>query len=241
MGEIHFESIGLMCPGAEDAPYFARQCDCDTRNNTFNFAYRFFRMVFAEDFESDMDAITRNFRLGSSKSCREILGLGLFNATIITIPQWIFVYETQEGLDNVLINLQSLFENCKESPWMKNHTFLIQTASARDAMPEGEVDMPSHSWRGIHNHRIEKFSRDIQEKLRHYVHGIIPFFEMSHARAVAIPTKDGIHLPKSSYRDMLHVQLSAVRSAIKYSRGVDLPLMKMDDPKARWFSGIAME
>ena len=44
MGEINFESMGVMCPEMEDAAYFDRQYDCEFRNNTFNFAYRFFRM-----------------------------------------------------------------------------------------------------------------------------------------------------------------------------------------------------
>lgn len=244
MTETHYEALGLMCPEMEDKAYFDRDYDCNVRNNTFNVAYRFFRAVFQEDFDSDMDGLSRNFRMGSSKSCREILGLGLFNATIITIPHWIFVYETQEGLDHILTSFQSLFENCQVShpALMKDHIILLQSASARDAqVDENAAKAPWQSWRGIHNHRVEDFSRAVEHKLRHYVDGIIPFFEMSYARTVTIRTKDGTHLPKSSYRDMLHVQWSAIRSAMKYSRGLDLPLMQIDDPGARWFAGLEKE
>lgn len=252
MGELHYEAMGVMCPElspvVNDSQYFERGYDCEFRNNSFNFAYRFFRMVFTDDFEHDFDAISSNLRIGSPKSCREILGLGLYNATIITIPHWIFVYETQEGLNNILISMQSLFDNCQEShgDLMKDHIFILQSATARDAMPEPikeqDVDAaPWHSWRGIHNYRVEQFTYAMQDKLGQYIDGVIPFFEMSFARTVDIRTKDGIHLPKSSYRDMLHVQWTAVRSAMKFSRGLDLPIMRQDDPRARWFSGVELE
>ena len=235
------EVYHIMCPELENAGlFFQHKYDCPNRNNTFVHAHRFYRAVFRQDFENDMDGISRNFRI-VPQSCRQFLGVGLYNATIIMTPHWLFVYETQEGLDNYLISLQSLIENCKRihGDLMKDHVILLQSATARDSLPfgtSGGIDKnPSHSWRGIHNHRVEKYAHAMKEKLQHHVDGIIPVFEMSYARMWTTRTKDGTHLRTSAYRDIFRVQMAAVRSALKFRLGTDLPLMNATDPHARWF------
>jgi hypothetical protein len=233
--------------------FFIDKYDCRSRNNSFNYAYRFFRGVYARDMEDCMDGLSADLRKGfhTQRSCRQFLGLGLYNATIITMPHWLFVYETQEGQKDFLMALQSLFENCQRSeyfgPLMKEHVILLQSPTARDSLPEKSSN-PASSWRGIHNHRMEVFVHAMKKQLGPYVDGVIPALELTYARRWTVPTLDGVHLRQSSYRELFHVQIAAIQSAFKFKRrsvhderNNGLPLMSVDDPNARWFAGLDLE
>ena len=257
IGDSHMENIlnearALMCAeyAHENPKYFDSKYDCPYRNNSFQLAYRFFRGVYKEDMKNDFDAISKNLRSGSPKSCREILGLGQYNVTILSIPHWMFVYETQEGLDDFLLALRNLLERCDtlHPELMQQHVILLQTATARDSLPiktEKDLDAsPAHSWRGIHNHRIESYTYAMKDQLRGYVEGIIPAFEMTLARMWDAQTRDGVHLPHSTYRELLHVEIAAIQSAMKYKRGLELPLKSMgrkDLHSLRWFANLELE
>ena len=86
MGEVYHEASKFMCAEVPESEYFDNGYDCTAHENSFNFAYRFFRMVFKESFERDFDGISRGFRIGSPDSCRRVLGLGLYNCLLYTSP-----------------------------------------------------------------------------------------------------------------------------------------------------------
>lgn len=247
-GNILNEVRCILCPEYSNANWDAYypSYDCPFRNNSFSYAYRFFRGTFQADMVKDMDHLSKFLRSGTDDACERMLGLGLHNATIITMPHWIMVYETQEGIDDFVLAIKSLLINCREShaELMEDHVILLQSPTARDYLPVEQgsqqevLDLnPAHSWRGIHNYRLEAVTQQIKRELSEHVDGIIPIFGMTLARMKTEQTRDGVHLQTSDYREILHIQLAAVRSALKSKRGLDLPMMKADDPKARWFAG----
>jgi len=257
-GDSHGDNVAnevrdILCPEINNhtshAAFFDQKYDCPHRNNTFVHAYRYFLGVWDNDMMHDRDGISANLRHGTLKSCQRFLGLGLYNVTIINFPHWLMVYETQEGLDDFVLALKSLMIQCRHSKDYKelfeNHIVLLQSPTARDYLPvvrESELDIhPAHSWRGIHNHRMDAVTHQLKTKLRGHVDGIIPAFDMTLARMKTDATRDGVHLATDAYRQLLHVQIAAVQSAMKYKRGMELPIMEVDDPKARWFVNQPLE
>ena len=239
-GYLMEEWRALMCPEMKSDAYFNLDYECPYRNNTFHVAHRFFRAVYTfknGTIEGDMDGLSVNWRKGDTKSCRELLGLGLYNATILPIPTWPFVYETQEGLDSLLVAIRSMVENCRTRypDLFEKHILLLQSTTAIDSIDLVDPDDPDRSWRGIHNYRIQVFTKTLESELGDLVDGIIPVFELTYARSVSVPTTDGKHLPKSSYAELINVQATAVMSAMK-ARG-----MKLTSGDLRWFVGQDLE
>jgi hypothetical protein len=232
-GAINTVWTTIMCPELTDTQFFELGYECPNRTSPFMFVYRFFRAVYSNsDFQTDFDGISVAMRRGSSSSCRQFLGLGLYNATIIAIPTWIYVYETREGWDDLISSMESLIHNCREKfpDLYSKHIVLIQTTTAVDSAPSTDI---LNDWRGIHNYNIEQMSALIQDRLGNLVDGIIPVFEMSYAKTEY--RADGIHLTGTGYRDIAQVHAAAVMSAMNVRHMQNT----LEDP--RWFVGLPME
>ena len=226
----------IMCPEVSSGDYFEAHSDCPNHTHNFAVCYRFFRAVYnSAEFVSDFDHLSVALRQGSLKSCKGLLGIGLFNATIIAIPTWIFVYETREGWDNFITSIESLLNNCKAAfpDLYRNHIVLLQTTTAIESIPFDDL---TESWRGIHNYNIEHVSALLLDRLGGLVDGIIPVFDMTFAKSNFIPTfSDNVHLVGTGYRYIAQAQAAAVISAMKYRN------MKNTLTDPRWFAGLPPE
>lgn len=228
-GNINEIWTSIMCPELTHGQFFESGYICPNRTTPFTFAYRFFRAVYDNsDFQRDFDGLSLAMRHGSLSSCTQLLGLGRYNATIIAIPSWIYVYETREGFENLISSMESLFHNCREKfPDLYNkHIFLIQTTTANEERESKDV---LNSWRGIHNYIVESVSQLVQDRLGKLVDGIIPVFDMTYAGTTY---QDGMHLVKTGYRDVAQVHAAAVMSAMKVRHMKNT----LEDP--RWFVGL---
>jgi len=163
--------------------------------NPFQVVYRVWKAVYRWDTVSsehpglDWDGLSTSLRNGHPTACRNFLGLGLYNATILSLPTWLFVYESAEGRENVLTSVESIFVYCAEKHpvLFKKHVFLLQTPTALDSAPQrAGVQLVDEVWRGIQNYQIEMFSKRARERLGKYVDGVIPVFELTYARYFSI-------------------------------------------------------
>ena len=235
-GDFILESwVKMMCPGFSTKEVFDHKYNCPNRTHTFNVVYQFFRAVYlGVDFKNDQDGISNAFRQGSLSSCTGLLGLGMYNATIIAIPTWIFVYETREGWNNIITAIESLLHNCKEHfpNLYDKHIVLIQTTTA---VTSDLIHEPLQGWRGVHNFNIEYVSGCIHRRLGRLVDGIIPVFEMTYARLNYDPMRDLIHHSVTSYRDIGQVHAMGVISAMKARN------MQSDRLDTRWFEGVPLQ
>ena len=226
----------MMCPEVSEEDYFEAHNDCPNHTHNFAICYRFFRAVYdSAEFVSDFDFLSVALRQGSLTSCKEVLGIGLFNATIIAIPTWIFVYETREGWDNIITSIESLLNNCKAAfpDLYRNHIVLLQTTTAIESRPFDDL---TESWRGIHNYNIEHVSASLLDRLGGLVDGIIPVFDMTYAKSNFFPTfSDNVHLLETGYRYIAQAQAAAVISAMKFRN------MKNTLTNPRWFAGLPAE
>jgi len=226
----------LVCPQSPSAnDFFLHDYDCPDHNNTFVFAPRFFRAVYSDsNLKSDFDGISAALRQGLPSACKDILGLGLYNATIIGIPTWIYVYETKEGQDNIITSIESLLQNCKERFRIlyKDHIVLIQTSTSVTSDPQEGL---AEAWRAIHNFNIESFSASISQRLGPLVDGIIPVFDMTYAKEYFEPLSSDVHHSRKTYQNIAQVQAMSVISAMK-TREIQNTL---EDP--RWFANFPLE
>jgi len=233
----------LVCPEAgSTGQYFDDGYDCPQRpNNTFSFGWRFFRAILDSN-GNDHDGLAKSVRYVREEACARFLGLGHHNVTIITTPTWLFAYEIQEGLDDYVRSLGDLIRLCRRqqhSP-IEDHVLLLQSPTAADVHPDIDKE-PSSEWRNNHNYREEAFTRKLYKELAGEVDGIIPVFEWTLARNWIASTSDGVHLSGTYYKEVFHLQIAAIVSAMKFSKGWDVPLVSREDVRARWFVGVPLD
>jgi hypothetical protein len=254
LGDSHgqFESdyvFQLTCPEAKSSDVFFRDnysCSMEstnnagTRKNTFAFAYRFYRAIMHLT-GGDHDGLSTNMRQATIEACTKFFGIGLYNATVITTPSWLFVHETKEGLYDYLRSLKNSIQVCRRiyTEKMNNLVLLVQSPIASDVLLTS-LEQKTYDWRQNHNFRQEAFTRTMYEELEGVVDGIIPVFEWTLARNWMQGTSDGVHLKGSYYGEIFHVQTMAIISAMK-NKGWQVPVMAEDDERVRWFDGVPLE
>ncbi|KAL7530098.1 hypothetical protein ACHAXR_003305 [Thalassiosira sp. AJA248-18] len=241
----HFESINvfnIICPEANSSQqFFKDQYDCPQQpNNTFSFGNRFYRGILTSD-GHDMDGLSKGMREVRPEACARFLGVGLYNVTIITTPTWLFVYEIEEGLHDYVQSLRDIIQLCRRlhPPEMKDLIILLQSPTAADVFPS-KAKSTADEWRQNHNFREEEFTHALYNKLDGLVDGVIPVFPWTLARNWRHKTSDGVHQTGTYYSEVFHLQSSAIISAMKFSKGWDVPLMSMDDNRTHWFYGVPM-
>ena len=241
------EAFHFICPEAENTTQFYNdKYACPQQpNNTFSWGWRFYRAILP-----DHDLLSKDLRDVRPKSCSSMLGVGLYNVTIITTPTWLFVYEIEESLNDYVQSLRDIIQLCHQlhPSEMKDIVLLVQSPTATDVPTATDFhdhlnawQHPADLWRGNHNFREESFTHKLYSKLGDIVDGIIPVFELTLARNWKFRTKDGVHQSGTYYSDIIHLQSSAIISAMKHSKGWKVPLMPMDDDRTHWFYGVKME
>ena len=164
------------------------------------------------------------------------------NATIVTTPSWLFVYETSEGLYHNLHSLKNSIAMCREMypDEMDDLILLIQSPTASDVIPVAAAKDATEGWRGNHNFREEAFTQSMYNELNGLIDGVIPTFEWTLAKNWMGGTSDGVHQSGEYYKEIFHVQTMAIISAMK-SKGWQVPMMAEDDVRVRWFEGVPLE
>jgi hypothetical protein len=254
MGDSHCENeskyvFQLTCPEANTTSIFYEdkyRCsmpseDASQSRNSFAFAYRFYRGIIHET-GGDHDGISTSMRQATKIVCTKFFGIGLYNATVVTTPSWIFVYETSEGLYDYLHSLKNSIEYCRRvyPEEMDKLILLIQSPIASDVTLPQLAKPVELNWRQYHNFRQEAFTQAMYSELGGLVDGIIPSFQWTLARNWMNNTFDGMHMEESYYEEPFHVQTMAIISAMR-SKGWRVPIVSANDDQARWFDGIPLE
>jgi hypothetical protein len=256
MGDSHgqYESnyvFQLTCPEANTTSIFYQDkysCsmpseDSSQFRNSFVFAWRFYRGIIRVTGGDQDGGMSTSMRQATETACTKFFGVGLYNATVVTTPSWIFVYETSEGLHDYLHSLKNSIEYCRRMhpKEMDKLILLIQSPVASDVILS-QLDQPLglNPWRQNHNFRQEAFTQLMYTELGGLVDGIIPSFQWTLARNWMYNTVDGVHMQSSYYEEIFHVQTMAIISAMR-SKGWRVPVMSENDDQARWFDGIPLE
>jgi hypothetical protein len=256
LGDSHgqYESnyvFQLTCPEANTTSiFFDDKYSCSMPSevesqsrNSFAFAWRFYRGIIRLTGGDQDGGMSSSMRQATETACTKFFGIGFYNATVITTPSWIFVYETTEGLNDYLHSLKNAIEYCRRKypEEMDKLIVLVQSPVASDVMlPESTTPLGLNPWRQNHNFRQEAFTQAMYNELDGLVDGIIPVFQWTLARNWMHNTRDGVHLGGSYYEEIFHVQTMAIMSALR-SKGWRLPVMSENDEQARWFDGIPLE
>ena len=261
LGDSHgqFESKyvqSLICPEANNSDIFhgdkyactMKSPDASQPLNSFSFGWRFYRgiewLASLHGKQGDMDGgLTTSMRHSKEIACSKFFGVGLWNATIITTPSWLFVYDTSEGVSDYVHSLRSSIEYCRRlyPKEMNDMIILVQTPTAGDIIPGTTADIDQGGWRENRHFIMQAFCQAIQNELDGLVDGIIPVSEFTLARNWIWHTQsDGVHLRGSYYSEIFHIQAMAVLSAMR-SKGWQIPRMPENDENARWFVGISLD
>jgi hypothetical protein len=163
----------LTCPEANNTSIFYQDkysCSMEstntvgTRKNTFAFAWRFYRGIMKLT-GGDQDGLSTIMRQATMEACTKFFGIGLYNATVITTPSWVFVYKTSEGLYDYLHSLKNSIQLCRQiyTEEMNNLVLLVQSPIASDVLLSS-LETTS-GWRQHHNFRQEAFTRTMYEEL----------------------------------------------------------------------------
>ena len=232
----------LVCPEANNSDHFFHDhYDCPQQpNNTFSFGWRFYRGILTAD-GNGMDGLSHYVRKVQPEACAKILGVGLYNVTIITTPTWLFVYDIDEQLNDYIQAFRDTIHMCRHlHPLeMEDLVLLLQSPTASDVFPK-TGGKAADEWRQNHNYREELFTQTLYSELGDLVDGIIPAFEWTLARNWIEKTSDGVHQSGRYYSDIIHLQAAAIISTMKFGKGWNVPLMTQDDNRTHWFYGVEM-
>jgi hypothetical protein len=113
----------------------------------------------------DQDGLSTIMRQATMEASTKFFGIGLYNATVITTPSWVFVYETSEGLYDYLHSLKNSIQLCRQiyTEEMNNLVLLVQSPIASDVLLSS-LETTS-GWRQHHNFRQEAFTCTMYEEL----------------------------------------------------------------------------
>jgi hypothetical protein len=176
--------VELLCPNMTTGIDLRNEYNDDYPDpqNDMMISWKLYRAIFKNvQFNSDFNGICKNARLGKDISCVQFLGLGENNVAIIGLPTWLFVYETNEGMDKFLTSLESLLSECRvlHPDLFESHIFLLQTPMASDSGFNPKSGTGTSGWRGIQNYRVEAFSDEAVRRLAPNVDGVLPVFDLS--------------------------------------------------------------